>query len=144
MTLETRPVRWHRRISLAPVRRMVDGHCRLAGFEERAVQARSLSERLTRLTATARSDDGLVEVSVASSGTVTGLNLDERIRSQSAEKTAGQILNVMREAQAMLTRLAVEATADTVGLGSETGRAVVDSFAKRLAGAGDGEADAGR
>jgi DNA-binding protein YbaB len=115
-----------------------------AGIEERAEQARSLSELLTQLTATARSDDGLVEVTVASSGAVTRLHLDEGIRSQPVARTSGQILAIMREAQAELTRRATEATAQTMGSDTETGRAIIDSFAKRFAGAAEGEADDGR
>jgi hypothetical protein len=44
-----------------------------AGIEERATKAHALSERLAGLTATARSRDGLVEVTVGSSGVLTGL-----------------------------------------------------------------------
>src|SRR4051812_41918868 len=61
--------------------RWVDGW--QAGFAERAAQARELSRRLAELSATARSEDGLVEVIVGSSGLLTGLRLDEGIRGQS-------------------------------------------------------------
>ncbi len=81
---------------------------------------------------------------MTSSGTVTRLHLDERIRDRSAARTAEQILAVIREAQARLVRLATEVTAETVGLDNETGRAIVDSFASRFASVAGGEGDAGR
>jgi DNA-binding protein YbaB len=102
-----------------------------AGFEERAAQARELATRLSELTATARSEDGLVEVTVGSSGALMGLELDEDIRRQSADKTAREILATLGAAQAAMTKAATAVTAETVGAESETGRAVIASFTAR-------------
>jgi hypothetical protein len=102
-----------------------------AGIEARAAAARQLSERLAGLSASARSDDDLVEVIVGASGAVTGLTLDERIRRQPAEDTARSILATMRAAQAALTAAATEVTAETVGADSATGQAVIASFEAR-------------
>lgn len=104
-----------------------------SGIAERAERATALSGRLAALSATARSPDGLIEVTVAASGTVTALRLDERIRQQSAARTATQVVATIGAAQRELTRLATEATAETVGLDNETGQAIVRSFAARLA-----------
>lgn len=103
-----------------------------AGIEARAAAARELSERLTGLSASARSDDDLVEVTVGASGAVTGLTLAEGTRRQSAEDTARSILATMRAAQAALTAAATEITAETVGADSATGQAVIASFEARL------------
>jgi hypothetical protein len=46
-----------------------------AGIDRRATKAAALSRRIAELTATARSDDRLVEVTIASSGVVTELQL---------------------------------------------------------------------
>ncbi|RZU52265.1 YbaB/EbfC DNA-binding family protein [Krasilnikovia cinnamomea] len=102
-----------------------------AGFEQRAAQARELARRLADLTAQARSDDGLVEVTVGANGMLTGLDLHEDIRRQSAARTAQQILATLATAQQAMTRLATEATAETLGADSETGRAVIASFTGR-------------
>jgi DNA-binding protein YbaB len=102
-----------------------------AGFEERAAQARELAARLSELTATARSEDGLIEVTVGSSGALVGLELDEDIRRQSADKTAREILATLGAAQAAMTKAATAVTAETVGAESETGRAVIASFTAR-------------
>jgi DNA-binding protein YbaB len=102
-----------------------------AGIEERATQARALSARLGALTATARSEDELVTVTVGASGAISGLSLEEGIRDQPADDTARAILKTLRAAQASLTKAASEATAETVGADSETGRAVIASYVAR-------------
>jgi DNA-binding protein YbaB len=109
--------------------RMVDDW--QAGFEERAAQARALASRLGELSATARSTDGLVAVTVGSNGSITGLTLREGIRDQPATETADAIMATLRAAQASLTVAATEVTAETVGADSETGRAVISSYVAR-------------
>lgn len=109
--------------------RMVDDW--QAGFEERAARARDLASRLSRLTTSARSDDGLVEVTVGASGALLGLELDEDIRRRPAAETAREILSTLAAAQAAMTRAATEAAAATVGADTETGRAVIATFAAR-------------
>jgi len=102
-----------------------------AGFEQRAAQARELATRLARLTASARSDDGLVTVTVGGNGMLTGLELDEKVRRQPAAQTARQILATLAAAQAELRTQATTVTAETVGTDSETGKAVIASLARR-------------
>jgi DNA-binding protein YbaB len=106
-----------------------------AGIEERAVRARELSARLSRLSARVRSDNRLVTVTVGASGDLVGLELDERIRQRPAAETAGAILTTLRAAQAKLAEAVADATAETVGADSATGRAVIASYAGRLGGA---------
>jgi YbaB/EbfC DNA-binding family len=102
-----------------------------AGFEARAGQARALAARLGALTATARSDDRLVAVTVGSTGAITDLELAEETRQRPAAETARAILAAMRAAQASLTEAATAVTAETVGADSETGRAVIASYVSR-------------
>jgi hypothetical protein len=102
-----------------------------AGIEARAAQARELAARLGALTATARSEDGLVSVTVGSSGGITDLVLKEGIRDRPAAETARAILATLRAAQSSLTVAATAATAETVGAESETGKAVIASYVAR-------------
>jgi hypothetical protein len=102
-----------------------------AGIEARAAQARVLAARLGALTATARSEDGLVSVTVGSSGGITDLVLKEGIRDRPAAETARAILATLRAAQSSLTAAVTAATAETVGADSETGRAVIASYVAR-------------
>jgi DNA-binding protein YbaB len=103
-----------------------------SSIEDRAARARELTGRLSGLSATARDRDGLVEVTVAQSGVVTGLRLDERVRDAPAAHLARVIMAVMAGAQSMLVERVREATAQTLGDDSESGRAVVASYAGRL------------
>jgi hypothetical protein len=107
-----------------------------AGFEARASQARELSARLATLSATARSPDDLVTVTVGSAGDLVGLELAEGIRQRPAAETAAQILATLRAARVTLTSLVTEVTSETVGADSATGQAVIASYARRT-GAGD-------
>jgi DNA-binding protein YbaB len=102
-----------------------------AGFEQRAAQARELAARLAELSASARSDDGLVTVTVGAGGALTGLQLDEEVRRQPAAETARQILTTLAAAQAELTTRATAITDETVGADSETGKAVIASLTRR-------------
>jgi DNA-binding protein YbaB len=101
-------------------------------FEERAAQARVLTERTSGLSATAREGDGIVEVTVGPGGQVTELRLDEEIRRQPAATTARQILAAITSAKASLVRDFAQVTAETVGLESATGQALMNSLNVRL------------
>jgi hypothetical protein len=86
--------------------------------------AAALADRVASLTSTAAGKT--VRVTVASSGILTGLELDEM------PELAEEILRTMRRAQSGLTDRVAEAVADTVGAESDTGRAVLDSFFQRF------------
>jgi YbaB/EbfC DNA-binding family len=109
--------------------RMVDDW--QAGIAARAAQARELASRLGALTASADSDDGLVSVTVGSSGGITDLELREGIRERPAAETARAILTTLRAAQASLTAAVRDVTAEIVGADSETGKAVIASYVSR-------------
>jgi len=106
-----------------------------ADLDARAARARELSAQLSRLSARAQSDDRLVAVTVGASGDLVGLELDERTRQRPAAETARTILKTLRAAQARLTAAVADATAETVGADSATGRAVIASYTGRLGGA---------
>jgi DNA-binding protein YbaB len=92
----------------------------------------ALAERVATLSASATGDDGAVAVTVSSSGIVTGLRLDDSVRRLSGETLSGEILRTMRRAQAALAEQVVAAVDETVGAGTETGKAVLDSFSQRF------------
>jgi hypothetical protein len=84
------------------------------------------------LSGKARSQDGHVEVTVASSGALVDLRLADDIRRYPASRIAEQVLATVRAAELDLVSQVRTAAAETVGLDSETGRAVVATFASRL------------
>lgn len=100
-------------------------------IEVRAGRARELSARLSRLTRTARSPDGLVTVTVGASGDLAGLELAEAIRRRPAAATARDILTTLSAARAALTAAVVVETEATIGADSATGRAVIEAYAVR-------------
>jgi YbaB/EbfC DNA-binding family len=98
----------------------------------RTEAAADLAHRVATLSASASGGDGAIRVSVASSGVVTGLELDDQVQGLPGAELADEILRTMRRAQAGLIDRVAEAVDETVGADTETGRAVLDSFAQRF------------
>lgn len=103
-----------------------------AQVSAQAEAAATLADRVAGLSATATGVDGAVRVTVASTGAVTDLRLDDRVHRLSGADLAAQILAAMRRAQAGLADQVAAAVRDTVGPDSESGRAVLHSFAHRF------------
>ncbi|MEV0153944.1 YbaB/EbfC family nucleoid-associated protein [Micromonospora sp. NPDC050686] len=113
-----------------------------ASVSERAARAQALSERVAALSATADGADGAVRVTVAATGAMTDLRLDDRVLRWRADEIAAEVLAVMRRAQGRLAAKVAQATTETVGAESETGRAVVASYARRFPEQPEDESDA--
>ncbi|WP_435204137.1 YbaB/EbfC family nucleoid-associated protein [Micromonospora sp. bgisy143] len=103
-----------------------------ADISARAARAHELSERVAAMSATAEGADGAVQVTVAASGAMTDLRLDDRVLRWRADEIAAEVLAVMRRAQGRLAPQVAEAAAETVGADSETARAVVGSYESRF------------
>jgi hypothetical protein len=115
-----------------------------AGVTAQAERAAQLSRRVAALTGYAENGDRSIRVTVGSSGQVEKLDLDDRVRRLTGAELSGEIMSVMRRAQAGLTALVEAQVRDTVGVDTETGRAVVNSFSLRFPPPredGDGEGD---
>lgn len=116
-----------------------------AGVSAQAERAAVLSRRVSVLTGSAESPDGSIRVTVGSSGQVASLDLDDRVQQLRGAELARRILSVMRTAQTDLAGRVADEVQETVGADTETGRAVIHSFASRFperdtddGGAGDG------
>jgi DNA-binding protein YbaB len=101
-------------------------------LSRRAEQAQELARRTAELTATARSRDGLVEVTIDAEGRVERIHLDERTRQQPAETTARDLMQALQAANASLLKQFQEITAETVGAETETGRMLMTGLQRRL------------
>ncbi|WBC15871.1 YbaB/EbfC family DNA-binding protein [Micromonospora sp. WMMA1998] len=123
----------------AATRRLDEWESSLA---DRAARARDLSARTQALTGTARSADGLIEVTVDQTGALADLRLDERTRQHSAAHTARQILATTRAARVDLLRQLTKATTQALG-DDPAARAIVESHRRRLD-PDQGPPDAGR
>lgn len=103
-----------------------------ASVSERAAQTQAMSQRVAELSVSATGARGAVEVTVAASGVVTNLRLDDQVRTWTAERIAVEVMTTMRRAQGRLAGAVAEAAAQTVGAHSETARAIVASYATRF------------
>jgi hypothetical protein len=101
----------------------------VAGRTEAAAE---LADRVAALTSSADGGGGGIRVTVTSSGVLTGLELKDSVQRMAGKDLAGEILRVMHRAQAGLVDRVAAAVDETVGADSETGRAVLDSFAQRF------------
>ncbi|ASW57129.1 YbaB/EbfC family nucleoid-associated protein [Plantactinospora sp. KBS50] len=100
-------------------------------IEQQAARARELGERVRAMTVTVRGADDLVEVTLSSSGALSGLRLSDSLRRQPAAEIAEQILQVARTASDRLAERISAATAETLGADSAAGQAMIDSYARR-------------
>ena len=91
----------------------------------------NLADRLAALSASATGDDGVVTVTVAGSGVVTGLRLDDRAARLNGETLSAEILRTMQRARASLAEQIVAAVDETVGAQTEAGRVVLDTLTRR-------------
>jgi DNA-binding protein YbaB len=110
----------------------------------RAEAAQQMSERVASLTSTVSVADGAISVTVAGSGVLTGLELDDRVQQYSGRELSAEIMRAIQKAQAGLNAKVATVVEETVGYGSETGRAVVASFERRFPAAGEDEDPDGR
>jgi DNA-binding protein YbaB len=102
-----------------------------ADLERRAEQASAFAEGVAGISATGSAGNGAVRVTVAASGALTDLRLDERVRQWPAARIAEQILVAMRRAQGELAGQVSVIAGRTVGAESPAGREAVESYAHR-------------
>lgn len=96
---------------------------------ERSVE---LTRRVAALTGSAEGWDGAIRVTVGSAGQVEKLDVEDRALDYTGADLAREILTVMRRAQGELSAKVAEQVRETVGADTETGRAVIRSFATRF------------
>ena len=108
-----------------------------AQADARAQAAMLMSQRVADLSSTVSVADGAITVTVAGSGVVTGLKLDDRVQRLSGRDLAGQIMGAIQKAQAGLNAMVATVVEETVGPQSETGQAVLGSFERRFPVVGD-------
>ncbi|SCG54885.1 YbaB/EbfC DNA-binding family protein [Micromonospora zamorensis] len=107
-------------------------HAWAAQLSARAEAATDLSDRVATIASSAVGANGAVRVTVAASGALTDLRLDDRVQRIPGAELASIIMAAIARAQAGLTEQVSIAVHDTVGADSETGRAVTDTFARRF------------
>ncbi|SNY69380.1 YbaB/EbfC family nucleoid-associated protein [Paractinoplanes atraurantiacus] len=104
----------------------------VASVDERAATAVELSRRVAALTGESRSRDGLLGVTVGSAGQLTALHIDDRARQRTGSELSREIMALVRRAQERLSSQVADQVRETVGADTETGRAVIHSYAERF------------
>lgn len=103
-----------------------------AHVEAQAAQAGALAAQVGELTSTASTADGAVEVTVGSTGVLTGVRFDDRVLKWTPEEIADEVMAAVRKALDGLADQVGDLVEQTVGSDSATGRAVVEAFASRV------------
>lgn len=98
----------------------------------RLEESQMMVARMEKLKATVTSTDGKVTVTVNAHGIVTDLKLREDVKGDNAERTQATIMSTMAKARNELGKTAAQVVKDTVGHDSETGKAIMAGFRKRL------------
>lgn len=106
-----------------------------AGIDQWVAQARAKAERYQQMSAqagqvsvTESSKDGLVTVTIDSSGNVTDLRITDRVREMSGTEVAAEVLLTMRRAQAKLPEKLAEVMAATIGDDGTTVDTIVGNY----------------
>jgi DNA-binding protein YbaB len=110
-----------------------------ASIAARASQARQLSDKVSRMSATATSADGAIEVTVGSQGSITDLRLQEEVRRWPVEQIATEILATIKDAQRAMSGRIATAVEETIGADTESGRAILAGLKDRTAAPGGGD-----
>jgi hypothetical protein len=99
---------------------------------ENAQRCQDLRERLSRLSLTETSRDGLVQVTVSSSGLLAGLVLDDRRQPTSLRQVAAEIMDCVRRAQARIPGLLEQAMVETMGTDDPSTHVILADARKRF------------
>ncbi|GLZ31961.1 hypothetical protein Lesp02_41490 [Lentzea sp. NBRC 105346] len=106
-----------------------------AGVDQWVARARAKAERYQEMKAqagqisvTETSRDGLVTVSIDSSGNVTDMRITDQVRELSGAEVAAAVLMTMRRAQAKLPEKLAEVMAATIGDDAQTVDTIVGNY----------------
>jgi DNA-binding protein YbaB len=103
-------------------------------IDKLAADTKSMSDQFQALQVTKKDLDGLVEVTVDSTGSLVGLKLSRDIDRSAPEVIAGTIMSTIRDAKAEVAARSQEIIADTVGTDSPAARAIADRVGAQLLG----------
>src|SRR5262245_37144760 len=103
-----------------------------SSIKEQAAQAKEFSQRASSITVTARDPDGVVEVTVDSSGGVVNLKLTDKVRTRPAYESSEKVMATLRRAQAQMAQQMAQTAAEVMGAESETAQAISNTYASRF------------
>jgi DNA-binding protein YbaB len=110
-------------------------------IDKLAADTKTMSDRMQDLRVSAADPNGLVEVTVDSTGALVDLRLGQRIQRVAPDVVARTIMATIQEAKRVIAARAQEILADTIGTDSPAGRAIAERVGQQLRGP---EPDAGQ
>lgn len=109
-------------------------------IDKLAADTKAMSDRFQQLEVTRKDRDGLVEVTVDSTGALVGLKLSREIDRSSPDVIAATIMSTIREAKSEVAERSQEIIAETVGTESPAARAIAERVGDHLRGTRDEDA----
>jgi DNA-binding protein YbaB len=110
-------------------------------IDQLAADTKAMSDRFQALETTARDRDGMVIVTVDSSGSVVNLQLTQQIEGVEPQVLARAIMSTIKAAKARLADQTQEIIEDTLGTESPAARAISESVSRQLRGPDDDDDD---
>ncbi|WP_026454784.1 YbaB/EbfC family nucleoid-associated protein [Saccharomonospora iraqiensis] len=111
-------------------------------IDELAADTRTMSTQLQEVRVTATDPDGLVELTVDSTGALVDLTLTDRMERTRPDVVARTIMATLARAKNQLADRSREIIADTVGTESPAARAIAESVENQLRSEPDADAPA--
>ncbi|QUH05206.1 YbaB/EbfC family nucleoid-associated protein [Saccharopolyspora erythraea] len=99
---------------------------------ERAEKFNRMSEQVEQISVTESSRDGTVELTVASNGILTGIQIAESASARPMSQLSAEIMRTLRVAQSRIPELMERAVADTVGSDDSAGQHIVGQLRARF------------
>jgi DNA-binding protein YbaB len=103
-----------------------------ARMEAHAANLEAANTELAAVSATYKDPNGIVTITVDSSGNLTDLTLSTRVQRQAPEDTARQIKEALAAAKQQVTQLTNEVATRHFGADSPTTKALVDNAKSNL------------
>ncbi|HEX6355893.1 YbaB/EbfC family nucleoid-associated protein [Actinophytocola sp.] len=103
-------------------------------IDQLAADTKTMSDRFQQLQVTRKDRDGLVEVTVDSSGSLLALKLSREIDRSSPDVLAATIMSTIRDAKSDLADRSQEIIAETMGTESPAARAIAERVGQHLRG----------
>jgi DNA-binding protein YbaB len=107
---------------------------RQEAFQRTVAATQEMATRMRTLTAAASDANGLVTVTVDSSGVLLNAEFSARINRTAPEAVSRALMEALAQAKQRVAAQTQEVIAETVGADSETGRAVAQDLQARLGG----------
>ena len=110
-------------------------------IDRMAADTRAMNERLGQLRVSARDSNGLVEVTIDSTGVLVDVTFTDRIQRFAPDVVSRAVMSALGEARRTATERSTRIVTETMGGDSVAARTIAARLEQRLRGEGDSSAD---